>query len=101
MSMVVSSVDSPSRLGQAQAVAEQIFDWAGLNPTVLRFAGLFHENVLLLHGATIREKALIANSFGESSAPWISGSERPRSPWLTCSRRGRQLPRSVTHRRLR
>jgi uncharacterized protein YbjT (DUF2867 family) len=76
MSMVVSAVDSPSRLGQAQAVAEQIFDWAGLNPTVLRFAGLFHENVLLLHGATIREKGLIANSFGgESPAPWISGSD--------------------------
>jgi uncharacterized protein YbjT (DUF2867 family) len=75
MSMVVSSVDSPSRLGQAQAVAEQIFDWAGLNPTVLRFAALFHENILLLHGATIREKGLIANSFGESSAPWISGSD--------------------------
>jgi uncharacterized protein YbjT (DUF2867 family) len=75
MSMVASSVDSPSRLGQAQAVAEQIFDWAGLNPTVLRFAALFHENVLLLHGATIREQGLIANSFGESPAPWIGGDD--------------------------
>ena len=75
MSMVVSSVDSPSRLGQAQAVAEQIFDWAGLNPTVLRFAGLFHENVLVLHESTIRQNGLIANSFGESPAPWISGSD--------------------------
>jgi uncharacterized protein YbjT (DUF2867 family) len=75
MSMVVSSVDSPSPLGQAQAVAEQIFDWAGLNPTVLRFAGLFHENVLVLHESTIRQNGLIANSFGESPAPWISGSD--------------------------
>ena len=96
MSMVVSSVDSPSRLGQAQAVGEQIFDWAGSNPTVLRFAGLFHENVLVLHGSTIRQNGLIANSFGESPAPWISGSDaaevavahllapRPASTQISC-----------------
>jgi uncharacterized protein YbjT (DUF2867 family) len=75
MSMAVSSLDSPSRLGQAHAVAEEIFTWAGLNPTVLRFGGLFHENVLLLHGATIRENGLIANSFGEGPAPWIGGDD--------------------------
>src|ERR1700757_57491 len=75
MSMAVSSLDSPSRLGQAQAVAEEIFVWAGLNPTVLRFGGLFHENVLLLHEATIRDNGLIANSFGEGPAPWIGGSD--------------------------
>jgi uncharacterized protein YbjT (DUF2867 family) len=75
MSMAVSSVDSPSRLGQAHAVAEEVFTWAGLNPTVLRFGGLFHENVLLLHGATIRDNGLIANSFGEGPAPWIGGDD--------------------------
>jgi uncharacterized protein YbjT (DUF2867 family) len=75
MSVAVSSVDSPSRLGQAHAVAEEVFTWAGLNPTVLRFGGLFHENVLLLHGATIRESGLIANSFGEGPAPWIGGDD--------------------------
>jgi uncharacterized protein YbjT (DUF2867 family) len=75
MSMAVSSLDSPSRLGQAQAVAEEVFIWAGLSPTVLRFGGLFHENVLLLHGATIRENGLIANSFGSGPAPWISGDD--------------------------
>jgi uncharacterized protein YbjT (DUF2867 family) len=75
MSMAVSSLDSPSRLGQAQAVAEQVLIWAGLSPTVLRFGGLFHENVLLLHGTTIRENALIANSFGQAPAPWISGDD--------------------------
>ncbi|MDT5116203.1 MAG: hypothetical protein QOE30_1942 [Mycobacterium sp.] len=75
LSMAVSSVDSPSRLGQAHAVAEEVFTWAGLNPTVLRFGGLFHENVLLLHGATIRENGLIANSFGEGPAPWIGGDD--------------------------
>ena len=75
MSMAVSSHDSPSRLGQAQAVAEEVFMWAGLSPTVLRFAGLFHENVLLLHETTIRENGLIANSFGEGPAPWIGGDD--------------------------
>jgi len=75
MSMAVSSLDSPSRLGQAQAVAEEVFVWAGLNPTVLRFGGLFHENVLLLHEVTIRESGLIANSFGEGAAPWIAGDD--------------------------
>ena len=75
MSMAVSALDSPSRLGQAQAVAEEIFVWAGLSPTVLRFGGLFHENVLLLHGAAIRENALIANSFGQGPAPWIGGDD--------------------------
>ncbi|OBA58702.1 hypothetical protein A5647_19775 [Mycobacterium sp. 1100029.7] len=75
MSMAVSAVNSPSRLGQASAVAEEIFTWAGLNPTVLRFGGLFHENVLLLHGATIRANGLIANSFGEGPAPWIGGDD--------------------------
>jgi uncharacterized protein YbjT (DUF2867 family) len=75
MSMAVSSLDSPTRLGQAQAVAEEVFVWAGLNPTVLRFGGLFHENVLLLHEATITENGLIANSFGEGPAPWIGGAD--------------------------
>jgi uncharacterized protein YbjT (DUF2867 family) len=75
MSMAVSLHDSPSKLGQAQAVAEEVFIWAGLNPTVLRFGGLFHENVLLLHEATMRENGLIANSFGEGPAPWIGGAD--------------------------
>lgn len=75
MSMAVSSVDSPSRLGQGQAVAEEVFSWAGLNPTVLRFGGLFHDNVLLLHGATIRENSVITNSFGNGPAPWIGGDD--------------------------
>lgn len=75
MSMAVSALDSPSKLGQAQAVAEDIFVWAGLNPTVLRFAGLFHENIAVLHRRTIRRDAVIANSFGDCAAPWISGDD--------------------------
>ncbi|ORA17503.1 NmrA family NAD(P)-binding protein [Mycobacterium asiaticum] len=75
MSMAVSALDSPSKLGQAQAVAEDIFIWAGLNPTVLRFAGLFHENIAVLHQRTIQRDAVIANSFGGCEAPWISGDD--------------------------
>ncbi|WP_211281076.1 SDR family NAD(P)-dependent oxidoreductase [Mycobacterium sherrisii] len=75
MSMAVSAVDSPSKLGQAQAVAEEVFGWAGLHPTVLRFGALFHENLSLLHGTTIRENGLIANSFGDSPTPWIGGDD--------------------------
>lgn len=75
MSMAVSALDSPSTLGQAQAVAEEVFGWAGLKPTVLRFGALFHENLILLHGAAIKDKGLIANSFGDGPAPWIAGDD--------------------------
>ena len=72
MSMAVASHTSPSRLGQAQAVAEEILAWARLNPTILRVGALFYENVLVLHGGSIREHGLIASSFGAARAPWIS-----------------------------
>lgn len=73
MSMGPSAADSPSALGRAQWVAEEVFGWAGLNPTVLRVAALFYENVVVLHGNEIRETGRFANSFGTAPAPWISG----------------------------
>lgn len=73
MSMGPSAADSPSSLGRAQWVAEEIFEWAGLNPTVLRVAALFYENVLVLHGREIRDTGRFGNSFGTTQAPWISG----------------------------
>jgi uncharacterized protein YbjT (DUF2867 family) len=72
MSMAVSSHQSPSMLGQAQAVAEEVLMWAGLNPTILRIAALFHEDVVILHGRSIRQQSIIANSFGDARAPWIA-----------------------------
>jgi uncharacterized protein YbjT (DUF2867 family) len=75
MSMAVSSHNHPSLLGRAQAIAEEILIWAGLNPTVLRIAALFHENVLILHGESIRQHAAITNSFGTARAPWIGGQD--------------------------
>jgi uncharacterized protein YbjT (DUF2867 family) len=73
MSMVASALGSPSKLGQAQAVAEDVLNWAGLNPSVLRIAGLFQENILTLHAGSIRRDGLISNSFGDGRAPWIGG----------------------------
>lgn len=73
MSMGPSAANSPSALGRAQFVAEEIFTWAGLDPTVLRVAALFFENVLVLHGNEIRHTGRFGNSFGTGQAPWISG----------------------------
>ncbi|BBZ29712.1 NmrA family transcriptional regulator [Mycolicibacterium madagascariense] len=73
MSMGPSAAGSPSALGRAQWVAEEIFTWAGFEPTILRVAALFYENVLVLHGHEIRQTGRFANSFGTGPAPWISG----------------------------
>lgn len=73
MSMAPSSHRSPSKLGQAQIIAEEILTWAGLHPTILRVAALFHENIVTLHGQQIRGQGLISNSFGSGRAPWIGG----------------------------
>ena len=73
MSMATSSHNHPTKLGRDRAVAEEIFTWAGLNPTILRVAGLFHKNVLILHAESIRSDGVIANSFGSAKVPWIGG----------------------------
>jgi uncharacterized protein YbjT (DUF2867 family) len=73
MSMGPAAAESPSALGRAQWIAEEVFGWAGLEPTVLRVAALFYENVLVLHGHEIRETGRFANSFGKGPTPWISG----------------------------
>lgn len=73
LSMAPSAANSPSGLGRAQFVAEEIFTWAELDPTVLRVAALFYENIVTLHGIEIRETGRMENSFGIGPAPWISG----------------------------
>lgn len=75
MSMAASSHASPSRLGQAQVVAEELLMWAGLNPTILRVGALFHENVLLLHAQSICDHGVISNSFGSARVPWIAATD--------------------------
>ncbi|WP_312884551.1 NmrA family NAD(P)-binding protein [Nocardia barduliensis] len=73
MSMAVSAADSPSGLGRAQWAAEEVLTWAGLEPTILRIAALFYENIVLLHAGSIRRTGGFANSFGDAAVPWISG----------------------------
>jgi uncharacterized protein YbjT (DUF2867 family) len=73
MSMVTSALNHPSQMGRDRAVSEEIFSWTGLNPTILRVAALFHENMLILHADSIRDNGTFANSFGSAKVPWISG----------------------------
>lgn len=73
MSMAATAADSPSGLGRAHWAAEEVFSWAGLEPTTLRIAALFYENIALLHAESIRRTRAFANSFGEAAIPWISG----------------------------
>ena len=75
MSMGASSLQSPSHLGRAQAIAEDILGWAGLDTIVLRVAALFFENIETLHSGSIREEGLIRNNFGDAPVPWISGAD--------------------------
>jgi uncharacterized protein YbjT (DUF2867 family) len=73
MSMGPAFPDSPSPLGRAQWLAEEILSWAGLTLLVLRVTALFHENLAILHARSIRERDLFRNSFGDVPATWISG----------------------------
>ncbi|KWX24260.1 NmrA family transcriptional regulator [Mycolicibacterium wolinskyi] len=71
MSMGPAHPDSPSDLGRAQWLAEQVLDWAGLDLLILRVAALFHENLLVLHSHWVREHGVIRNSFGPGKIAWI------------------------------
>ena len=78
MSMIPAHPQSPSPLGRAQWLAEEILTWAGLAPSVLRIAAFFYENVTLLHAASIRDRGVIANAFGDAALPWIAGIDAAR-----------------------
>jgi uncharacterized protein YbjT (DUF2867 family) len=75
LSMIPAHPKSPSPLGRAQWLAEEVMAWAGLDATVLRIAAMFYENVALLHGSSIRAEGVIRNCFGEARAPWIAGDD--------------------------
>ncbi|MFN3001945.1 NmrA family NAD(P)-binding protein [Mycolicibacterium wolinskyi] len=75
MSMGPAHPDSPSDLGRAQWLAEQVLDWAGLDLLILRVAALFHENLLILHSHWVREHGVIRNSFGPGKIAWISAGD--------------------------
>jgi uncharacterized protein YbjT (DUF2867 family) len=78
MSMGVSRPDSPSHLGRAQYLAEEMLEWAGFDCLHLRIAALFLENLDLLHRADILGDGVIRNSFGDVPMAWMSGADAGR-----------------------
>jgi uncharacterized protein YbjT (DUF2867 family) len=73
MSMGASNKDSPSHLGRAQWLAEELFESYGFSCIHLRILAYFVENISLLHGTDILDEGTIRNSFGEVALPWMSG----------------------------
>ena len=75
MSMAPTSPDSPSHLGRAHWLAEELLERAGLACIHLRIAALFFENLELLHGEDIVGDGVIRNSFPDLSMNWIAGED--------------------------
>ena len=75
MSMGAADPSSPSHLGRAQWLAEEVLRWAGLRCTILRVAAFFYENLLALHAAQVRSGGPIRNSFAGARIPWIAGED--------------------------
>jgi uncharacterized protein YbjT (DUF2867 family) len=76
MSMGASRADSPSHLGRAHWVAEQVLEWSGLHCLHLRVAAFFYENLALLHRADIEGDGVIRNSYpGDVTMSWIAASD--------------------------
>src|ERR1041384_842466 len=71
MSMGPAHPYSPSHLGRAQWLAEEIFNWAGFSCVNLRIMAFFFENLALQHAREIREFNRIENSFEDVPLPWI------------------------------
>jgi len=78
MSMAPAHPNSPSPLGRAQWLSEQIFEWAGFSCISLRIAAVFFENLNLLHSSEILEEGRIQNSFGDVTVHWMSGKDAGR-----------------------
>lgn len=75
MSMMAAQESSPSHLGRAAWLAEEIMASGGTKVCVLRVAALFYENLLILHRDSIQAQGVIRNCFGETKMPWISGED--------------------------
>ena len=75
MSMAPANPQSPSALGRAQWLAEEVLDWAGFDCIFLRVAALFVENLNLLHGDEIRDAGVIRNSFADVPVHWMTGED--------------------------
>jgi len=75
MSMGASHPDSPSHLGRAQWLAEEMLEWAGFTCLHLRIAAFFFENLALLHRADIAADGVIRNSYPDVAVSWMSGDD--------------------------
>jgi len=75
MSMGPANPDSPSHLGRAQWLAEELLEWSGLSCIHLRIASLFFENLELLHREDILGDGVIRNSFPDLPMNWIAGAD--------------------------
>lgn len=75
MSMAPAHPAHPSDLGRDQWLAEEVMAWAGLDVLVLRIAATFHENIVTLHGDSIRRGDMLRNSFGDRPVGWINGTD--------------------------
>lgn len=75
MSMAVAQPESPSPLGRAQWLAEEVLQWAGLATVNLRIAALFTENIDLLHRQDLLNNGVLRNSFGDVPLSWITGED--------------------------
>jgi uncharacterized protein YbjT (DUF2867 family) len=75
MSMAPAHPDSPSDLGRAQWLAEELLEWSRLSCIHLRVAALFFENLELLHGEDILGDGAIRNSFPDLPMNWIAGED--------------------------
>jgi uncharacterized protein YbjT (DUF2867 family) len=75
MSMGPSHPLHPSALGRDQWLAEEVLAWAGNDLLILRIGATFHENLLALHGESIRRDGLLRNCFGDNPVGWINGSD--------------------------
>ena len=75
MSMAPSHPQSPSHLGRAQWLAEEILTWSGISCLFLRIAAVFYENIELLHRHEIADEDVMRNAFEDFPVSWLSGED--------------------------
>lgn len=78
MSMGPAHPNSPSHLGRAQWLAEELFETAGFQCLHLRIAAAFLENIVMLHTNDVRTDRIIRNSFPDIPVSWIMGADAAR-----------------------
>ena len=75
MSMGPSHAQSPSHLGRAQWLAEDLFEWAGFKCLHLRIAAAFLENIEMLYRQDLEGDGVIRNAFPDIPMSWIAGED--------------------------